>query len=91
MDYELILKKLVEVTLDLWKNNHNSKESIFKGAFDVVTETDLAFEKRILEVIHSITPDVPILSEETLSQTEQIGTFYTVDPVDGTWERPYSY
>lgn len=84
-DYKSILNELEKTVLNLWKEHHYSNKGMLKGQFDVVTETDLKFEEVILNTIYKITPNIPILSEETLSDTKTDGTYYTVDPVDGTW------
>lgn len=90
IDYQKIVDELSVLILDLWKNHKFSHKALPKGEADIVTETDLNFEKAILKKLNELTPEIPILSEETLSQTEQIGTFYTVDPVDGTWNFAHS-
>jgi len=55
-----------------------------KGYRDLVTETDLAAEKVILNLIRDRFPDHTILSEET--SAGEIGDGYTwvIDPLDGT-------
>lgn len=85
IDYKNILNELEKTVRSLWSNNENSRESLSKGQLDIVTETDLAFEKVILKTLSEVAPGIPILSEETLTDTKTEGTFFTVDPVDGTW------
>lgn len=55
-----------------------------------VTDADYAAEKLILPRLAELTPDVPIVSEEAVSRGEipdvSKGTFWTVDPLDGTQE-----
>ena len=69
-----------------------------RGEFDVteksdkspVTAADLAANKIIVEALHKLTPDFPILSEESTHadwQERQLWkTFWLVDPLDGTKE-----
>lgn len=57
-----------------------------KGRGNYVTETDLAAELAILEVLRSEFPDVAVLSEETAATVENWdrGWLWVVDPIDGT-------
>ena len=54
----------------------------FKGAVDLVTETDLASEQEICTFLHSETPHIPILAEE--GGGAQGDTRWIIDPLDGT-------
>ena len=54
-----------------------------KGAFDLVTQADLASERAIREVLAAHTPDVPILGEEGGGGADA-ATRWVVDPIDGT-------
>jgi len=67
----------------------------FKGRFDMVTEMDLAAEKQITEALASMTPDIPIMAEESeesgmsnrnLASPAPVdpGTCWILDPLDGT-------
>ena len=51
-----------------------------------VTNGDLAVDKIISEKIRKLTPNIPIISEETidLSKKNNNRTFWLVDPIDGT-------
>ncbi len=55
-----------------------------------VTEADKAAESFILGALNTLTPDIPIVSEEAASEGEvpeiDDGLFWLVDPVDGTKE-----
>ncbi len=55
-----------------------------KGRGNVLTETDLAVERATIETLTREYPDVPILSEETASETRSESWLWVVDPVDGT-------
>lgn len=72
--------------------------TIYEGDFDVksktdespVTEADVAAEKIILEGLHALTPDIPVLAEESHAAGKAPdlsgGLFWLVDPLDGTRE-----
>ncbi len=72
--------------------------SIYQSDFDVKTKTDLspvtaadeAAEKIILEHLAALTPDIPVVAEESVAAgiVPDIsgGTFWLVDPLDGTKE-----
>lgn len=72
---------------------------IYDRGFDVqeksdrspLTEADLAAHHHIVDELKSLTPDIPILSEESANQVsteERLGwdSFWLVDPLDGTKE-----
>lgn len=56
----------------------------------IVTDADHAAEKVILERLAALTPDIPVVSEEAAAAGHvpdtSGGTFWTVDPLDGTKE-----
>ena len=51
-----------------------------------VTDGDLAVDKILRTKIKSLTPDIPIISEETvnLNIKNKYKTFWLIDPIDGT-------
>lgn len=54
-----------------------------------VTEADVRAERYILEQLHRLTPDIPVISEEASAaghQPEVGELFWLVDPLDGTKE-----
>ena len=55
-----------------------------KGRGNVVTETDLACEKAVLEILGREFPEHAILSEESAGTTRSEGWMWVVDPIDGT-------
>ena len=71
---------------------------VYDSEFDVVrkddasplTEADLASHRCILDGLHALTPDVPVLSEEStgIAAAERRGwhRLWIVDPLDGTRE-----
>ncbi|MFQ5968512.1 MAG: inositol monophosphatase family protein [Acidimicrobiia bacterium] len=56
-----------------------------KGARDVVTETDLASERAVLERLEEMLPDHGIRAEESGSRPAQGPYTWIVDPLDGTY------
>ena len=55
----------------------------FKGAVDLVTQTDLAAEAAVCAVLEQMTPGIPILAEERGGAIDA-STRWIVDPLDGT-------
>ncbi len=56
-----------------------------KGKNDLVTDADLASEKKIIEVIKSAFPNDYFLAEESNTYTElPSGRIWIIDPIDGT-------
>ncbi len=56
-----------------------------KGKNDLVTDADIASEKKIIEVIKSAFPNDHFLAEESNTYTElPSGRIWIIDPIDGT-------
>jgi len=51
-----------------------------------VTDGDLAVDKILGEKIKKITPQIPIISEETVKTKVENENFWLIDPIDGTKE-----
>ena len=51
-----------------------------------LTQADLASHHIIIEALKTLTPEIPILSEEGEILDEKVDTFWCVDPLDGTKE-----
>ena len=72
--------------------------AVYEGAFEVehkddrspLTAADLASHRRIVAGLQSLTPDIPVLSEESkaidIAQRRTWSRFWLVDPLDGTRE-----
>jgi myo-inositol-1(or 4)-monophosphatase len=56
----------------------------FKGEIDIVTEMDLAAEKRIVDAIKAAYPKHGILTEESSEELSQTSYRWIIDPIDGT-------
>jgi 3'(2'), 5'-bisphosphate nucleotidase len=70
--------------------NNPATKTYTKKDGSVVTDADHAAEKIILVRLAALTPDIPVVSEEAV-EAGQVpdtsgGTFWTVDPLDGTRE-----
>jgi myo-inositol-1(or 4)-monophosphatase len=57
-----------------------------KGDRDLVTDVDLAIQRDIADYLAKVTPDIPLLAEESLEQPEIAATeqIWVLDPIDGT-------
>ena len=72
--------------------------AVYEGAFEVehkddrspLTAADLASHRRIVTSLQALTPDIPVLSEESnaidIAQRRNWLRFWLVDPLDGTRE-----
>jgi myo-inositol-1(or 4)-monophosphatase len=88
----LILNNELQIALEaaragarvVLENFGKSKDSRVKGnSKGLVTATDLAAEKAILEILQNES-GYPVLSEESASKIEMNGPVWVVDPLDGT-------
>ena len=63
-------------------------KKIIKPDNSPVTNGDLEVNKIITDKIKELTPNIPIISEETvdLQKKNILNTFWLVDPIDGTKE-----
>jgi myo-inositol-1(or 4)-monophosphatase len=83
-DLQIALKAAHAGVRVVLENFGKSKDSRVKGdAKGLVTATDLAAEKAILEILGNES-GYPILSEESASKIEMNGPVWVVDPLDGT-------
>ena len=55
-----------------------------KGRGNVVTETDLAVERAVADLLSREFPEHAILGEESMAATRSDGWMWVVDPLDGT-------
>ena len=90
----LNLKNITEELLDTFlKSGKIAKEISSRGVKITiktdktpVTDGDLAVDKLLRDKITNLTPDIPIISEETvnLKIENENKTFWLIDPIDGT-------
>ncbi len=74
----------------LKKHFGKSKEIMFKGEIDLVTNVDLESEKFIIGKIKDRYPDDEILAEES-GDLEGRGGLWIIDPLDGTTNYAHDY
>ncbi len=55
-----------------------------KGVADLVTDADIAAERRIVEVIHAVFPGHTVLGEEENAGSITAEHLWVIDPLDGT-------
>ncbi len=83
-ELEIVLKAARAGAKVVLENFGKSKKSRVKGdSKGLVTATDLAAEKAILDILH-YESDYPVLSEESANKIEMNGPVWVVDPLDGT-------
>jgi myo-inositol-1(or 4)-monophosphatase len=83
-ELEIALKAARAGAKVVYENFGKSKDSRVKGdSKGLVTATDLAAEKAILDILQKES-DYPVLSEESASKIEMNGPVWVVDPLDGT-------
>ncbi|MGB2101846.1 MAG: 3'(2'),5'-bisphosphate nucleotidase CysQ family protein, partial [Gammaproteobacteria bacterium] len=81
------VRKSSSAIMEVYASNELNKQDKKDGS--PVTKADLAANKIILSDLKKLTPEIPIISEETFSN-ENIdhgySLFWIVDPLDGTRE-----
>jgi len=90
------LKNLTESLLETFLNagqkaielRNKGLKTTFKSDNSPVTNGDLEVDKLLKEKIIQSTPNIPVISEETvnLNNNEKYKNFWLVDPIDGTRE-----
>lgn len=94
MSLPVAAERLCQLTRDAgraalpwWQHN---PEVITKADDSPVTAADLAANQVIMDGLHALTPEIPVLSEEAadvpLDQRQHWDRFWLVDPLDGTKE-----
>ncbi|MFH1216751.1 MAG: inositol monophosphatase family protein [Pseudomonadota bacterium] len=65
---------------------HQPHQIRYKGEIDIVTEADVAAEKRILDILRQRHPGITVLSEESFAAYDDIPRepVWVIDPLDGT-------
>lgn len=92
MDIEKIINIATlagEKILDIYKKDTANVK--IKNDGSPVTTADLAANKIICDILTALTPDIPILSEESIdqinrSERQKWSKFWLIDPLDGTKE-----
>src|SRR5437016_475976 len=89
---EIILNRVIDIVEnvgDLILSFYKKDLSIsIKADGSRVTQADKASERFILSALKKLTPDIPIISEESVGDNDlalvREGNFWLVDPIDGT-------
>lgn len=63
---------------------HADKNVKYKGTVDLVTEYDVAVEKRLTESLQKVFPDFTVVGEENTKEITHPKKAIYVDPIDGT-------
>jgi 3'(2'), 5'-bisphosphate nucleotidase len=96
LDFQVLLTAVISITqqagelLTVFYNNHLQSSIDIETKYDQspVTAADLAAHDFIESALQALTPDIPVLSEESadMSERRQWSRFWLVDPLDGTRE-----
>jgi myo-inositol-1(or 4)-monophosphatase len=81
------VKELVKSAGCLLKEMYYSTCQIYhKGKIDLVTTADIKSEEVLKKGLKELTPDIPVIGEESFSEKEKFKSSYCwmVDPLDGT-------
>ncbi|MDA7542039.1 3'(2'),5'-bisphosphate nucleotidase CysQ [Gammaproteobacteria bacterium] len=83
---EETVRKASDAIMEVYKKDTFEKETKSDGS--PVTEADNAANRIILDSLDLITPNIPVISEETFNKHEQNPDvpYWLVDPLDGTRE-----
>ena len=92
MDIKIIVEKLIDPflkagDLSIYLREKGLKKEI-KSDNTPVSNGDIEVNKFITKKISEITPDIPIVSEETSDNKDntELKDFWLVDPIDGTYD-----
>ena len=92
MDIKIIVEKLIDPflkagDLSIYLREKGLKKEI-KSDNTPVSNGDIEVNKFITKKISEITPDIPIISEETSDNKDnaKLKDFWLVDPIDGTYD-----
>ena len=90
IDIKEIVESLINTFLDAGKTSLDLREKglikKIKSDNTPVTNCDIEVNKIIIEKISSLTPNIPIISEETAENKSKknLEDFWLIDPIDGT-------
>ena len=90
LNLKKITEELLQTFLDAGKvakdKNVKGLKIIIKADKSPVTDGDLEVDKMLRKKISNITPNIPIISEETvdLKKKNDFKDFWLIDPIDGT-------
>ena len=90
LDLKNIVEELLDTFLEAGKIakeiSHRGVKITIKADKSPVTDGDLAVDQLLRNKIAYLTPDIPIISEETVNIVikNQNKNFWLIDPIDGT-------
>lgn len=90
MDIQRIIS-LIKETKGIITNRDMASHVKEKGVADYVTQVDLAVQDFLKKALHSLTPDIQFLGEETGLQRMESDSYWILDPVDGTTNLMHDY
>ena len=94
LNLEYLCKQCIEIArdageriLEIYNSDYSIQEKDDKSP---LTDADLAAHNTIVKALTALTPDIPILSEESaklpFEERKKWQTYWLVDPLDGTKE-----
>ena len=92
MNIKIIVENLIDTFLSAGELSLNLRKKGLKKEIKPdntpVSNGDIEVDKFITKKISEITPDIPIISEETSDNKDsyQLKNFWLVDPIDGTYD-----
>lgn len=75
--------------MKIYQNEKNNLNIMQKKDLSPITTADIIAHKIIIKGLKNLTPDIPIISEESdinLNKFKNIKRYWLVDPLDGTKE-----
>ena len=78
-----------EILMSYYGKLDSIKSKKYEG--DLVTDADIAAEKRVLEILNNKSPDIDVLAEESGRKGTENNLQWCVDPLDGTTNFAHSY
>tara|TARA_Y100001968_G_scaffold245261_1_gene229331 strand:- start:396 stop:1274 length:879 start_codon:yes stop_codon:yes gene_type:complete len=78
-----------QVLMSYYGKLDSVKSKRYEG--DLVTDADIAAEKKVLEILNSKTPNIDVLAEESGRRGTENNLQWCVDPLDGTTNFTHSY
>lgn len=91
-------RELVQSLVDIARSAGDAILEVYRDGFEIqhkhdespLTQADLASHRLIRDALHALTPDIPLLSEEsgedTFARRSGWNEFWLIDPLDGTKE-----
>lgn len=76
---------VISPAMDLLRKNFGKNLTVtYKGRIDPVTNIDIQSSSLIIKNLERYTPGIPVLCEETKESVDFSGSYWVLDPLDGT-------